>query len=789
MEAQLTEFVEERASLLQQLTERPGGANWCAKQTQFVDRIIRAVVLSLEKKFDQPMPMLVVATGGYGRSELAPHSDVDLAVVPADEGAASLDNWVRAFYLELHSVLVDKLGLRLGYAYLPLGDLPGLDDRSRTGLLDARLIAGPPALLQTVQSRLRESLAVGPFLLSKIQERESEMARTHRTPLVVVPNLKYGAGGLRCFQAANWISLTLGEQQRPVDDDVDAVLMARNLLHLVADKAQDDLTRPRQAEMADLAQFDMFEWLSDLAASRDRIHQTFMTARERIKEARFEIVRGVFAMRGEVRVTADADLSAAATGIGVGTALGLHVDSVQARPNDKIVASELLAFLASGSSSIDSLNRCGLLEQLLPELTQCRYLLPRDSSHTYTVFEHTMQAVSALFESNQVPRYQEIWESLREPGLLVLALLLHDAGKIDPSRSHSHVGAELAEQVAKRLNLEPGSSESLRWLIEEHLTMAHTARMRDVQLAETIDEFAKLVQTEERLKLLFLLTRADICAVSDEAMTPATEATLLSLYESTLALFTTGASVPTDPAIFRKRALRAASQVPPDQLQEFLEGLPGYYLATTPPELVSEHFQLVQDAKEGAPSVQFSQQPSSGLTEITVTCADRPGLLSEILGVLYANDLSLIGVRAHTSEGERPVAIDVVTVSFGGRAVPAATASIVKRDLVAVLMSDSSVDDILLARGKQPSRRQEVFRYEYVGGSPTIIDFYAPRGRGMAYRLSRLVADMDWSIRSARVGQWAGQGAAAFYVTDQSGQGISQDEVENRLSARQGERG
>ncbi|MBL8041026.1 MAG: HD domain-containing protein, partial [Chthonomonas sp.] len=662
-------------------------------------------------------------------------------------------------------------------------------DRSRTGLMDARRLFGPESLLSTVEAKLRDSLVVGPFLLGKLRERDSELARTHASPLVVVPNLKYGAGGLRCFHAANWLAKTLGEQPKRPDADLESVLTARNLLHAISGKPQDELTRPRQAEIADALGIDMFEFLSGLAAARHRIHASYLHARERLKESRFEIVPGVFAIRGEVRITSDADLSAAASGVGIGMELGLHAESAQARPNDNVVAGDIIAFLASGESAISTLDQCGLLDHLLPELTACRYLMPRDASHEYTVFEHTIQAVRQLFQQNSNPGFLEIWDSLRDPGLLVLATLLHDVGKVDASRPHSIAGEQLAREVGRRWNLDQESIELVAWLVREHLAMAHTARMRDVQLSETIDEFVKLVETETRLKMLLLLTRADIAAVSSDALTGATESTLTQLYGSTLVALTHGAAQPTDPAIFRRRAKKAAAEIAADHLDGFLDSLPAYYLATMPPEVVADHFQLVEDAKAGQPSAIFEQSTAQGTTEITVTCADRPGLLSEILGVLYANDLSLSGVRAHTTETEQPIAIDILSVAFGGRPVPSATASVVKRDLMAVMLGEQSADSILVARGKEPNRPQGQFRYEFVGGSPTIIDFYAPRGRGMAFRLSRLVADLGWSIRSARVGQWAGQGVAAFYVTDKSGRGISKDDVLASLSARQCESG
>jgi [protein-PII] uridylyltransferase len=213
-----------------------------------------------------------------------------------------------------------------------------------------------------------------------------------------------------------------------------------------------------------------------------------------------------------------------------------------------------------------------------------------------------------------------------------------------------------------------------------------------------------------------------------------------------------------------------------------LESLPVYYLASTSADVVRLQMQLAQAAAQGRPTVEEFARSDLAATEITVCSLDSPGLLSRMLGVLYAFDLSVIGIRACTTSSPPPVAIDVFTVSFGGRIVPKATMGQVSGAFLDVLTGKKTIDDLLTAKGKDPWMRQQIFTYNYIAGNPGILEIRAPRGRGMAFRFSRLFATHGWNIVAARVGQWAGNGAAAFYLTDASGEPLYEEEVRDVLA-------
>ncbi|HZH97567.1 MAG TPA: HD domain-containing protein, partial [Fimbriimonadaceae bacterium] len=765
------ELAERRREVIESLRARPSGRNWCRRHSGLVDEAVAAVYDECRDAYGSELAVAIVATGGYGRSELAPYSDADLTVIPLDEAAADLDEPVKRLFRDLHDLLQERLGLDVGYQYRLVNDAPALDGKTRTALVDGRLVAGDPRPWNRLQELFWETFPTGEFVFSKIGEREAAWKKFNDTPLAVVLQLKEGAGGLRSLQAANWIRTAIGEQPSGGGSCYEQILKFRNLLHLVSGKHQDLLTRQKQADLADLLSVDVYAMMSEVAEAALELHKEFEGAVDRIQEARFSLNGGVVALRGEARVLGTSSTSEAAVGIAIATSLGLRVADLPAGTTGAVDPREALFALGSGEATLRNLIRCGLLQQLLPELNACLTLMPRDSSHEFSVFEHTLRVVRNLESLQPGTFLYDLLSGLRERDPLFLAALLHDAGKAVGGRPHSETGEELVHLVGGRWKLAPQVTALVSWLVREHLSMARFVRMRDVANPQTALEFATLVGTLERLDMLTLLTWADINAVSSDAWTPAQEATLRELYERTRALLSGESSAEADPGIYRKRLMREMRNeaVSEEDIQAFLDRLPAHYLFATPPEVVRLHLKYEQMARAGQPTVDLYDAPELGASEVTVCCPDEPGLLSKMLGVFYALDLSILGIRASTTRSETPIALDVFTLSFGGRPIPSATAAELSRLLMNVLRHELDPLELLASRGKDPNRRQEFFTYAFIEGSPGILEVQAPRGRGMAYRMSRLIAENGWNTSAARVGQWAGRGAAAFYISRADG--------------------
>ncbi len=263
------------------------------------------------------------------------------------------------------------------------------------------------------------------------------------------------------------------------------------------------------------------------------------------------------------------------------------------------------------ADALRAMHSLRLLSLLLPEFKLIDALVVRDFYHRFTVDEHSFLAIESLHNARQSQsewdqRYGEILDELEQPELLYLALLLHDVGKGVPGRSHVVTSLEIAEQAMDRLDLEPQDRETVRYLIGSHLDMSATLR-RDIFDPATIHTFAEKVGTPERLKMLCLLTYADIKAVNPEALTPWKAENVWQLYIATANYLNRSAdqrlhSDADDENIAR---LQTLAPVAGKKIKSFLEGLPKRYLRAHPAEEVLGHFAMSEKL-----------QPESGATQL-----------------------------------------------------------------------------------------------------------------------------------------------------------------------------
>ncbi len=248
---------------------------------------------------------------------------------------------------------------------------------------------------------------------------------------------------------------------------------------------------------------------------------------------------------------------------------------------------QLLA-LPHASFGVRAMQECGTLPALLPEWHNIEFLVVRDFYHRYTVDEHTLVAIDML-ESVKDPRFAGLFEEIQEKELVRFALLMHDIGK---GSGHEHVAESLriARIVLERLSAPPGDRATIEFLVEKHLVLSGVMASRDLSDSATGRLISAQVETIERLKLLTMLTYADISAVNPQAMTPwrleqLWRAYLLAYEELTRELGTS--------RIHDVRGLEP-------ERAEFLEGLPTRYLRTHSPAEIDGHFALARQLQSQA---------------------------------------------------------------------------------------------------------------------------------------------------------------------------------------------
>jgi [protein-PII] uridylyltransferase len=313
---------------------------------------------------------------------------------------------------------------------------------------------------------------------------------------------------------------------------------------------------------------------------------------------------------------------------------------------------------ADGARWLAVMNETGLLGRFLPDWARIVGQMQFDTYHVFTVDEHTIEAVRVLnvLERGELasvaPIATELVGQLQSRRALYLAMLLHDIAK-GRGGDHSELGAELALQIGPELGLTAEETETVSWLVLHHLLLSQTAFRRDIDDPKTILDLADTIQSPERLRLLHVLTVADMRAVSPKVWN-GWKATLLRELYARVAEVLEGALAATERDVRVTRAKQAAGSLlegwPTSEVEKFLSlGYPGYWLSFDP-ETHMRHARMIRDAEaRGAPlTVETQPLPLRAVTEVTVYAADHAGLFSRIAGALAVAGASIVDARIHT---------------------------------------------------------------------------------------------------------------------------------------------
>ncbi len=556
-----------------------------AHNTALVDAVLRRlfVLASVHAGLpDTQVPALaVVATGGYGRRELAPFSDVDLTFVATQEDDSALNALIKEMFQLVMDVFLYGANLKVGYAYRLLGDLGQLDHQTQTTLLDARFLCGDRELFRAFRREFRAQLLQADFLFQKWAERQAVLAKMGGDQVYTVePNVKEGAGGLRDIQCAEWVGevrfhvglprlwATLGEQGFVTDADADALaesraflLRVRNVLHLVSREARDTLTAEKQEAVATLLRYPdtpdappVEGFMRDYFAHAARARRIARKAIARCLDSALPLGLGLSSLERTVQVS-DPDAAAAdpamplhVAELAQAYALGVSLQTeeqisrfleVCPAPTDPLLAGRVFTrLLTTGRAVADTLTRLeqqGALGWLLPEFGALMTLIPYDAAHDFTVGAHSLRVVRNLerLKTETDPRLATLRRLTGEvafPEVLYLAGLVHDVGKQWPNGPHEESGAVAAGQIAERLGWDAERGGKLTWLVRHHLLMAETSRLRDLTLDETLHGFLRVVSDMDSLNMLYLLTYADTLAVGAGVWTEVTGKFLAELY-------------------------------------------------------------------------------------------------------------------------------------------------------------------------------------------------------------------------------------------------------------------
>lgn len=763
VDMQSSALTERRELIQQRLLEGASGAEVMEALTELVDGLIIGRYRNGLRQLGESAEVTasrsccLVALGGYGRRELAPHSDIDLMVLFKPDAKEMIPDLVKTV---LHPLW--DAGFQVGHSVRTIQeclDLAAEDLTVRTSMMEARFLTGSADLFQEFHDRYARRIAgrgVDAFIDQKLEERRREYEKFGETVYLLEPNVKKSKGGLRDLHVLQWVGMAryhaatireladrgiLSRQDyRALTEAREFLWRVRALMHVHAGSAQEILT------------FDEQVWLAQRFGYQDRPHllavEQFMQVYYRhtmglhermtrfVKRCRTvplwsRLARWLpaprigrhFVMQGNVlnvpvderaRILDSPALllalfdAARERGLEIEPTLieeiHRHVDGLPATAFDgPEVSARFLRILAGPrtAATLEAMHRAHLLERMVPAFATVRGLMQFNQYHKYTVDEHSLLAVAKAEAFQQEPGViGEVYREISRRDLLHLAVLLHDLGK-GREEDHSEVGRRLAEETAARLGFTEQDTRTLVFLVHKHLLMAHTAFRRDPYDGNVLLTFAREIGTPSVLKKFLVLTAADIAAVGPGVLTKWKESLLVELYLRTLP----EVSGEKDAAWGGDRVAQLVGEVVarmPEQrdtgwVRAQLEQFPARYLHGTAPDRIAVHLEAIRRLTARDVRVESAFNESLGTCDYAVITRHDviPGIVYKIAGVLAAMGLHILDAQIVTRRDD--VVVDTFQVSDPDYAgvPPAERREAVGRAIRSVLLGEELVDHLM----------------------------------------------------------------------------------------------
>ncbi len=473
------------------------------------------------------------------------------------------------------------------------------------------------------------------------------------------------------------------------------------------------------------------------------------------------------------------------------SSLHLIDDDMRANPEANQLFMKLLTSRANPEVTLRRMNEAGVLGRFIPDFGRVVAMMQFNMYHHFTVDEHLIRTIGVLSEiedgdlSNELPLSTEIIRNIQNRRALFVAALLHDIAK-GRDEDHSIAGARVARELCPRLGLSPAETSTVAWLVEHHLVMSEFAQSRDIADPKTIRDFADIVQSPERLKLLVVLTAADIRAVGPGVWTGWKGQLLRSLYyetEPVLAGGHTHVSRETQIARAQAELRERLSDWPPADLERVIERhYPAYWLRCDT-ETQVKHAELMRRCEgEATPFAHdVATAARMGATELTLFTKDHPRLLAIFAGACAAAGARIVGAHIYTTRDG--MALDTLSIQreFPEEAEELRRGCRIAEAVEAMLAGQRDLKQ-LMAEKRRAKPRLEPFNVEpeviidnTLSNDLTVIEVNGLDRIGLLYDLADALASLNLNIASAHVATFGEKVVDVFYVMDRSGRKIESD--------------
>ena len=800
----------------------------------------------------------LVATGGYGRGELNPYSDIDIMFLHNGKDSRRVEDIAQKILYFLWDMRLD-----VGYSVRTVDDcveMANSDMTVKTALLDTRFICGNRTLFKDLQDTvLTQIMTKGSdaFIRQKVSELESRREKYGSSVYLLEPNIKEGDGGLRDLQTALWIAKVRFKVAKPRELMLKGILTeqeletyagllsylwrVRNELHYLAGRRNDQLTFSDQSKVAAFLgyhdrgdQLGVEDFLRDYYLHATRVEQfwSLMMSKCLYREdasrkilgylVRRPIGDGFYVIKGELTLPDenafienplllmkvfeyaqkhDAEISMRLQNLVRGN---LQLVNDKFRRNREVNQSffSLLRSRKNVGSTLKKMNYLGFLIRFIPEFERIYCKAQHDLYHIYTVDVHSLFAVEEIVRLTKgehceiLPLLTRLAGEIAKPELLLLAILLHDIGKGEGG-NHSEKGAEMMPTIARRLGLTKEDSERLEFLVRNHLLFAHIAQRRDLHDEKMIIQFAQQMGTSETLKMLYLLTYADLKAVGPDIWTAWKAMLMEELYEKSFAVLERGDfkyEVGSDRVKkVRKKVLELlADEYPAALVKEELKALSVRNLLANPADVIANEVRMLLALADSPFLSKVHHAADGSYSNVTICTLDVPGLFSMITGVMAANGMNILGAQIHTSSNGKVLDVLQVNSPQGFIFTDPARWERMEKDLLQVIQGKIQVRTLVEKRRppnvlieKVKPRFPTVIEFDNeVSGDYTVIDIYTHDKVGLLYWITSTLTTLGLYIGVAKISTKVDQVADVFYVKDIFGHKLTSPEKLTEIKQR-----
>ncbi|MGI4813620.1 MAG: [protein-PII] uridylyltransferase [Janthinobacterium lividum] len=813
-----------------------------------VDALMRALsrnadqaLIEIWRACGLPDSLALMAVGGYGRGELAPHSDIDILILlpgePAPELEAALERFIG---------LAWDVGLEIGSSVRTVEQciVEALNDVTvQTALLEAREIFGSTALCEEFQARFAPTLDPLAFFQAKLLEMRQRYAKYQDTPYSLEPNCKESPGGLRDLQLILWMTRAAGFGSSWSELEAKGLITAHEAaalrtnerflkglragLHIVAGRRQDVLAFDLQTPLAERLGYHAsptkraseqlmrrYYWSAKAVTQLATILIQNVEARlspstsgiSRVLSDRFVEKQGVIEIVADDVYTREPaailetfllyEKNRGVKGLSARTLRALYnARNVMDRewrndPRNRRQFLEILQQPEGITHALRLMNQTSVLGRYLLNFRRIVGQMQHDLYHVYTVDQHILMVLRNLRRfgvaehAHEYPFCSQLVANFERPWVLYIAALFHDIAK-GRGGDHSVLGMVDARRFCVDHGVDPADTALVVWLVEQHLTMSQVAQKQDIADPAVVQRFATLVGDERHLSALYLLTVADIRGTSPKVWNAWKGRLLENLYGVTLNVLGGSHPDPRTEVGARKEDALARLRldlVPEGAHQALWDKLDvSYFLRHDAADIAWQTRMLYARVDSAKPVVRARPSPIGESLQVMVYTQDRPDLFASICAYLDRSGLSVLDAWVHTTRHGYALDNFLVTQSDPDVAYRD-IANLVEHELAAQLESAAALPEPSKGRLSRLSRTfpitPRVDLRPDERGQYYLLSLSANDRPGLLYSIARVLAAHRIGLHAARINTLGERVEDIFLV---AGVGLSDSKVQLQL--------